>query len=322
MNKDFWKTKSVLVTGGSGFVGRWLVRSLLSAGSQVYVLDLGLPPASATEYSYHQGTLLDLSATEKLFEQIKPSVLIHLAGQAGVAACHERPVEAFESNVVATLNVLEAARSYGELISLVAVSSNHIYGNQKTLPSSEDAPLNGAGMYAASKLCGDVMARAYGKTYCLPVSIARITNSFGGDDPHASHIVTATILAALKGEPPVIKQSGRDLKGYLFVKDTVNGLLILAEKTAALPELHGEAFNLVPDEPITVLSLVRKINSLVGRNLEPEIRQPTADFEDEHLDNSKAKSLLGWTPQYSLDDGLTETINWYRSGTLAEANTR
>lgn len=312
MNSSFWQSKTVLVTGGSGFVGRWLVRTLLSEGAQVHVLDLAPEPASATDYSYHQGNLLDLAATENLLQRLKPEILIHLAGQAGVAACHARPLEAFESNVVSTFNVLEAARSYGQLKSLVAVSSNHIYGEQETLPSCEDAPLNGVGTYAASKLCGDVLARAYGKTYGLPVTIARITNSYGGDDPHSTHIVTASILDALKGDPPVIKQSGRDLKGYLYVKDTVNGLLVLAEQTTALPELSGEAFNLVPDEPISVLALVRKINSLVGLNLEPEISQPTAGFEDEQLDNSKAKQLLGWSPQYSLEEGLGQTIEWYR----------
>ena len=87
-------------------------------------------------------------------------------------------------------------------------------------------------MYAASKLAGDVLARSYGKTYDLPVGIARMTNSYGGDDHHVAHIITATILSALKNERPVIKQSGKDRKGYLYIKDTAQGLLAVAEGVA------------------------------------------------------------------------------------------
>ena len=104
------------------------------------------------------------------------------------------------------------------------------YGEQTTMPTSEDASLNGHGMYAATKLASDVLARAFGKSHGLPVGIARITNSYGGDDHHITHIVTATILSALKNESPIIKQSGRDRKGYSYIKDTVAGIMAIAEE--------------------------------------------------------------------------------------------
>jgi CDP-glucose 4,6-dehydratase len=313
MNPDFWKGKKVLVTGGSGFLGRWLVRALLAGGAEIHVLDVAASAASPADYIFHGSDLLDLSATTKTLAALKPDVVIHLAGQPGVSACHDHPLEAFASNVVCTLNLLAACRSILEIKSIVAVSSNHVYGEQEQQPTPEDAPLNGAGMYATSKLCGDVIARCYGKTYGLPVSIARITNSYGGDDPHAGHIITATILAALKGERAVVKQSGKDTKGYLYVKDTVNGILVLAERTALQSELYGEAFNFVPDEPISVIELVRQIGAATGLNLEPEIQQPDADHEHENLDNGKARRLLDWRPEYSLQQGLIETVDWYRT---------
>ncbi len=209
--------------------------------------------------------------------------------------------------------MLEACRRQGGVESIVAVSSNHVYGDQHELPTPEDAKLNGLGMYAASKLAGDVLARAYGKTYDLPVGIARMTNSYGGDDHHVAHIITATILSALKNERPVIKQSGRDRKGYLYIKDTAEGLLAVAEGVAQKPELRGEAFNLVPNEAFTVSELVSAVLEAAGQNVQPEIQNPQAHAEVEHLDNAKARETLGWTPKFDLSAGLRETIDWFKN---------
>ncbi len=170
-------------------------------------------------------------------------------------------------------------------------------------------------MYAASKLAGDVLSRAYGKTYKVPVGIARMTNSFGGDDHHVAHIITATLLSALKNERPVIKQSGRDVKGYLYIEDTAEGLLAVAEGLAGNSALQGEAFNLVPDKSVPVSELVRTVLDVVGAKVEPEVQNPDAPFEVEHLDNSKARKLLGWTPAHDLRRGLEKTLEWYRSHT-------
>ncbi len=311
MNQTYWHRKRVLITGGYGFVGRWVCRALAPAEVELHIVDLAPSPRLKIRHTFHETDLRDLAATSELVGNLNPAVIIHLAGQPGVASSHENALGAFESNVLATFNVLEACRRQGDIETIVAVSSNHVYGEQHDLPTPEDARLNGVGMYAASKLAADVLARTYGKTYGVPVGIARMTNSYGGDDHHVDHIITATVLSVLKNERPAIRQSGKDRKGYLYIKDTAEGLLALAEGVAGSPELRGEAFNLVPDEAVTVLDLVQTILNTVGRPLEPEILNPDAPHEEEHLDNSKARRLLGWTPAYDLATGLRETVDWF-----------
>ena len=312
MDKAFWNGKRVLVTGGSGFVGRWLCRALRTADVDLRILDLAPPRNFEEQYQFHQADLRNLAATSKMLEDVAPNAIVHLAGQPGVASSHDDPIGAYEANTLATMNLLEACRRRGGIDTIVAISSNHVYGDQEKQPSAEDAALNGRGMYAVSKLCGDVLAQTYGKTYGVPVGVARMTNSYGGDDHHTAHIITGTILAALRGEPLIIKNSGRDRKGYLYIKDTVQGLLAVGEYTAKPSNPRGEAFNLAPDEAISVRDLVRAISDATGARQDPVIQQPDAHFENEHLDNSKARRLLGWSPRYSLREALAETVDWYR----------
>lgn len=311
MNSAFWQRKKVLITGGCGFVGRWVCRALRPAEVDLHILDLAPSSHLEEKHTFHRTDLRDLTATTKLIADLQPAAIVHLAGQPGVQSSHDNPVGAYEANVLATFNILEACRRQGGVEAIVAVSSNHVYGDQHHLPTAEDASLNGAGMYAASKLAGDVLSKAYGKTYGVPVGIARMTNSYGGDDHHLAHIITATILSTLKNERPVIKQSGRDRKGYLYIKDTAEGLLAVAEGVAKNKDLRGEAFNLVPNEAVTVLDLVRTVLSSMGSKLEPEVLNPGAHCEEEHLDNSKAARLLGWKPKYDLPAGLKETVAWF-----------
>lgn len=318
MNQSFWKDKRVLVTGGAGFVGRWLCRALLPARADIHLLDLAPSTGLESSVALHRADLCNLEATRKLFADLRPAVVIHLAGQPGVAASHENPRGAFESNVVATFNLLEACRQVGGAAAIVAVSSNHVYGEQHDMPTAETAALNGDGMYAATKLASDVLARAFGKSHQLPVGIARITNSYGGDDHHLSHIVTATLLSALKNESPIIKQSGRDRKGYSYIKDTVAGLLAIAEGVARDSSLYGEAFNIVPDESISVIDLVRLVVKSVGADCEPRILNPDAPYEEEFLNNQKAKVVLSWKPEYGYESGLNETVAWFKHNSISQ----
>jgi CDP-glucose 4,6-dehydratase len=300
MDPQHWQEKRVLVTGGAGFLGRWTVRELQSRGALPTVLDRAGGTVAVD--------MLDSAGLNAALRAGEYHAVIHLAGQAGVRDSHQDPAGAFAANTTATFNLMEAARDLPSLESVVHVSSNHVYGPQARMPTPESAPLNGEGMYAATKTCADVIARCYGKSYGLPVGIARITNTFGGDDPHHSHIVTGTILSLLKGEPPVIRSSGRDSKGYLYVEDTVRGILAVAAGAAP-----GEAYNIVPDAPVTTRELVDLIVGIFCACTDVLVMNPPATFEVEYLDNSRAKRELGWRPDYDLAAGLAKTIQWYRA---------
>ncbi|HTU27234.1 MAG TPA: NAD-dependent epimerase/dehydratase family protein [Pirellulales bacterium] len=313
MDLDFWRKKRVLVTGGSGFVGRWVGRALAPAEAELHVLDLAPPKQFEVAHQYHKADMRDLAAVGALLDGVKPALIVHLAGQPGVQSSHDNPVGAYEANVLCTFNLLEACRTRPGVEGIVAVSSNHVYGHQHHMPTKEHEALNGEGTYAVTKLCGDVLSRTYGKTYGLPVGIARMTNSFGGDDHHVSHIITATILSCLRGEAPVIKQSGKDRKGYLYVKDTAEGLLAVAAGVAKKQSLRGEAFNLVPNEAWTVLELVKTIMQIAGMKGSPAVHKPEAEHEDEYLDNAKAREQLGWVPKYDFQRAIAETLEWYKT---------
>ncbi|MEL6330303.1 MAG: NAD(P)-dependent oxidoreductase [Planctomycetota bacterium] len=307
-----WRSSKVLVTGGSGFVGRWLMRRLAAEGADLVNVDR-LEPDGAPSGGFIASQLDEPAAFASIIDEVRPQIVIHLAGQAGVATCHKNPVEAYSANVTATMVLLEGIRTarFGGVEAITATSSNHVYGDQDGV-SIEASPLNGLGTYAATKACSDVLCRCYAHEYGIPVTVARITNSFGGDDPHATHIVTATVLSCLRGETPIIKGSGRDTKSFMHIEDTVDGILALAERSRTDRGLDGAAFNIVPEVPTTVYELVGRIMRIVGLEGEPVVERPDAHAEIEHLSAAAARDRLGWTSSRTLDQAIEETVAWYR----------
>jgi CDP-glucose 4,6-dehydratase len=155
----------------------------------------------------------------------------------------------------------------------------------------------------------------------MPIAIVRATNTFGGADPNLKRIVPDTCLKLIRGERPLILSDGSPEKGYLYVKDTVRAYLMVGAR-AAEDGVRGTAFNFHPARPTTVLELVRTIVKVSGRgDLEPEVRGKPGAYEYEFLSAERAKKVLGWKMQYSLEEGLAETFQWYRdhSGKQLEA---
>ena len=208
--------------------------------------------------------------------------------------------------------MLEACRrAQPRVRRIVIASSDKAYGEQ-TLPYTEQSPLLGLHPYTVSKSCSDLLAQTYFHTYRLPLAIVRCGNTFGGGDLNWGRIVPSTIRWCLQGTRPIIRSDGRGLRDYVYVKDAVEAYLLIAEALDS-SRLHGEAFNISDEQPISVLDLVRAIQRLMNcESLIPDVRgTATGEIRDMYLCAAKARELLGWRARYSLEAGLRETIAWY-----------
>jgi CDP-glucose 4,6-dehydratase len=317
-----WQGRRVYVTGATGILGSWLVKRLIAEGAYVVALVRDADPASElirsgdiNRISVVNGRLEDYDTQVRAINEHEIDTVFHLAAQPIVTTALRSPLLTFESNVRGTWNVLESCRVYRELVTRVVVaSSDKAYGDAAVLPYTEDMPLNGRHPYDVSKSCTDLLAATYAHTYQLPVVVARCGNIYGGGDLNWSRIVPGTIRSLLNGERPVIRSDGRFIRDYIYVEDVVSAYLALG-LAAANPGISGEAFNFSPETQVPVLDIVRSLQRIVGRtDLEPVILdQARAEIRDQYLDSAKARRLLGWRPQYSLESGLQATVGWYQT---------
>lgn len=317
---DPWTGRRVLVTGATGMVGSWLVAALLDRGAHVTVFVRDWSPQSELLRSGSvngtfivQGKLEDLDAVERSVVEQEVDTVFHLGAQTLVEPALRSPLATFEANIRGSYHVLESCRRHSSLVRRVLVaSSDKAYGESKVLPYSEDMPLLGRAPYDVSKACVDMLAQAYHQSYGLPVAIARCGNIYGGGDLNWSRIVPGTIRSLLQGMHPLIRSDGTLLRDYIFVKDVVDGFLRLAN-IADQSGVAGEAFNFAPGSPIAVTAIVGQLQHLLGReDLGPVIQnRARAEIDKQHLSSKKARRVLGWAPQYTLEQGLAATIPWY-----------
>lgn len=320
VNGDFWSGRRVLVTGGGGFLGACLLRLLSERGARPVGYDLNSASPCLRVQGVQgtvpvaQGSVTDLETVEQVFKEHDIEVCFHLAGQSMIADSGADPTLAFEVNVKGTWTVLEACRRVGSVIGVACASSNHTYGPQELAPFPETAPLNQLDAYGASKACADLIIRTYARQYGVPAVAVRNTNTFGPADSHLSHVVTGTVMSLLREQPPVILSDGSPTKAYLYVQDTLEAYMLLAEN-ASREGICGEAFNVTAAEPISVQALVERLVNLSGKShLQPIIRATDLSQKDsyEHLSSEKIQQTLGWKPRFSLEEGLLKTYQWYQ----------
>jgi CDP-glucose 4,6-dehydratase len=321
MSADTWKDRRVLVTGATGLVGSWLVKDLLARGAFVAALVRDADPQSELlrsgdlrRIAVVNGDLANFFTLERAVSEYETDTILHVAAQPIVGVAHRFPLQTFESNVRGTYNLLEACRIHRSFVRrIVVASSDKAYGEQAELPYTEETPLEGRQPYEVSKTCADLLAQSYHVTYGLPIGIARCGNIYGGGDLNWSRIVPGTIRSLLRGERPIIRSDGKFVRDYIYVKDVAGAYLRVADGLGD-PALHGQAFNFSPESRVTVLELVELIARLVGREDITSDVQNTAvgEIRSQYLSAAKAARLLSWAPQYSLEQGLRETIVWYR----------
>jgi len=315
-----WKGKNVLVTGADGFIASWIAKELVDRQAHVITIvrDIKKPRISLDllgirdKMTVIQGDILDYALVQRVFNEYSVDTCFHLAAQAIVGVANASPISTFESNVKGTWTVLEAARNSEKVERVVVASTDKAYGDQKKLPYTEDMPLLGIYPYDASKVCTDVLSRSFAKTYGLPIAVTRCANVYGGADLHMNRIVPGTICSVLKGETPIIRSDGTPERDYIYIKDVVNGYLVLAENLDR-KEVRGEAFNFGTGKPISVLELFNKIIKACGKNVKPKIlNEAKNEIQSQYLSAEKAKKVLGWSAKINMDEGLKETVQWYK----------
>jgi len=315
----FWRDRPVLVTGATGLLGGWIVKSLLELRAEVVCLVRDWVPQSELvrrdlleKVKVARGDVRDQPVLERVLNEFEVDTVLHLAAQTIVGTANRNAVSTFSTNVAGTWALLEASRRCPTVKQIVLASSDKAYGEQKRLPYTESMPLKGRHIYDASKACADLVAQSYAHVHGSPVAITRCGNFYGGGDLNWNRIVPGTVRSVIRGKRPVIRSDGSYVRDYIYAEDAVGAYLFLAEHLARKPELRGEAFNFSNENQISVSELVAKILRLMGSKLNPEIRNEAShEIRRQYLSAEKARRVLGWKPMFDLDSGLKRTIAWY-----------
>jgi len=300
----------VVVTGGAGFIGSNLCRTLLEEGAKVTAFDNlssgkidFIKDLMDKGLNFVQGDIRDPAALEKATKNSE--VIFHLAAQTSVPFSMENPNEDCEINVVGTLNVLEAARKADARV--VFASSCAVYGNPEKRPTPETYPTNPIAFYGLSKLLGENCCRFHQETYDLEVVILRIFNVYGPN----CHGVIYDFLDKLQKAPNKLEVlgTGRQSRDFVYISDMVNFLL----KAATSPAAAGEVFNVGTGTTTSVSELAKMIIEILGlKDVDIYFKGGQAwegDMDITLADNSKAVNKLQWRPQVSLKEGLKKLIS-------------
>jgi CDP-glucose 4,6-dehydratase len=310
----------VLVTGGYGLLGSWLVRALLERGEEVVLLRRDEPPRSALELwgltercAVVRGDVSDAALIARVLAEYEVGTVFHLAAQTLVGTARRSPVGTWETNVRGTWVVLEACRAQ-EVKEVIVAASDKAYGPTDTLPYTEEHPLVPTAPYDTSKAAADLISRSYAATYGLPVATTRFANLYGGGDFNRSRLIPEAVTAALAGRSPVIRSDGSPERDFLYVEDAVAAYLAIRDLLAS-GRGAGEAFNAGSGQPRSVLEVARLVCEAAGSDVEPDIRgagTPDGEINRQYVDAGKLREATGWAPEVSLEEGLRRTVDFYR----------
>lgn len=310
--------KKVLITGGTGFLGSYLAKRIIPLAESITIITLDIKQKTTlksldidtSKINLVRGDIRDFNFIKLLFNEYEFDTVFHLGALSEVKKCQPNPKLTFETNIMGTINILEASRIYG--VKAIAVSSSDKAYGSGNVPYLEDYAMDGKGTYEVSKSCTDLIARSYYSNYGVPVVVTRCSNLYGGGDMNMTRIIPNTIRLALKGEAPLIwKGSEESTREFLYVEDAIDGYLSLIKN---IETTKGHAFNIGSGEIITIGKLVEMILSKIDKNL--LINYQEKDFPEishQYLDSNKIKRYTTWVPKTKLEKGLAESISLYRN---------
>jgi len=332
----FWRGKRVLVTGHTGFVGSWLTLWLLELGAEVwgYALDAETAPSLFNQvqpqiqrsgrFHHRSGDLADLSRLKACVDEASPEIVLHLAAQALVRRSYADPLRTWTTNVIGSMHLLEALKGLRQRSAVVMVTTDKVYENLGTSDRySESDRLGGHDPYSASKAATEIAIASWRLSFCgthphqtpyLQIASARAGNIIGGGDWAPDRIIPDAIRA-LASKRPVVVRHAQATRPWQHVLDAVSGYLRLAECLYAADCACTSAFNFgpMPDCNRTVADLMEAVLRGWPGSWEdrPEDQGPHESVRLQ-LEISKARELLGWSPRWSFDKAVDQTVNWYR----------
>ena len=300
----------ILITGGAGFIGSHVAEILAADNNEIIIIDdlstgkLENIPASAL---FYEKNITDPSV-EEVFEKIKPEIMIHLAAQVSVPSSVKNPLKDMEINIKGTLRLLEASVKHGVKKVVFSSTGGAIYGEHDYFPADEKHPLQPLSPYGISKLCAEKYLYSYYKTYGLPYTVLRYSNVYGPrQDPFGeAGVIAIFVKNILDNEQPVINGTGEQTRDFVYVKDVARANLL-----AVKSDLIG-AVNISTGREISINETFSILKKVTGSSL-PVKYGPALPGEQLRsvLSYEKAKQIISWSPSFSLEKGLKETVDFF-----------
>lgn len=310
------KDKKVLVTGAGGFIGSHLTERLVEYGAEVtaFIHYNSRNYWGWLEESNYLNDIQVITGDIRDYDSVKKAmkgnnIVFHLAALIGIPYSYESPLAYIKTNIEGTYNILQAARELN-IEKIIHTSTSEIYGTAQYIPINEAHPINPQSPYSATKASADLLALSYYRSFKTPVSIVRPFNTYGPRQS-ARAIIPTIITQILNNKEKIKLGSLSPTRDLTYVKDTVEGFIKVAEQEKSI----GEIINIGSNFEISIQDLTKLIAKIINKDTEVEteevrLRPENSEVERLKADTAKAKELLNWSPAYTLEEGLRETVNW------------
>jgi len=334
MNLDFWKNKKVLLTGHTGFKGSWLSLWLQNLDVDLIGYSKSIPTKPSLYKLSHvedemisiMGNVSDLNKLNEIIHEYKPEIIIHMAAQSLVQESYKNPVETYTTNVLGTVNIMQAIRDVNFVRVLINVTSDKCYENSVGLERgyNENDPMGGFDPYSSSKGCAELVTASFRNSFFNPIeyekhrtaiATVRAGNVIGGGD-WAQNRIIPDIMKGILEKTPVKIRNPDAVRPWQFVLEPLHGYMLLAEKLWYEGPKFSEGWNFGPDynDIKSVSWLVEKLSQLWNTQINLEYDKEGFHHEANtlKLDCTKAKQKLGWKPKTNLELGLKFVVEWYK----------
>lgn len=301
---------NIAITGGTGFIGKNIVDFYLKKGHSVFVLSNDYMENKNKNLKLILGDISNYKTLEKFVYESSPDIFIHLAAQTQAYYSVENPYKTFNTNVVGTINTLEALRLYGKCKSILISSSDKTYGALSESEYTESSNLNGIYPYDASKSITDILARSYRETYSMPISVVRLCNVYGYEDKNTLRIIPGIIECYKNNKTFYIRNLGQDEREYIHVNDVVSAIDKVIDYSLSLNLF--DTFNVSSGDRYKTIDLFNLINSFLDNKVNYVlVDNKNKEIPTQRINSDKLKNATGWKPNYLLSKSIKDIIYKY-----------